>query len=230
MTHLCAPDALDEGSVEIVGDAYRHLFRARRLGRDHPVRLVDGLGRARWARVASLDGRRAVLVVGDEAPTGEADREVTLFVAAPRMERTTWLVEKATEIGVASIRFLTTERAARGFGQGRVERLRRVAVAAVEQCHRSRAPAIHPPVPLAEALGLATHQGPLFLLDPQATAALRPDARVSACGVLAGPEGGWTDAEKRWLVESGASPVRLGQRILRVETAAVSAAAVLLLV
>jgi len=230
VTHLCAPDALDGGSVEIAGKAYRHLFRARRLGRDQTIRLVDGLGRARWATVASVDRRRAVLVVGDEAPTGEPDREVTLFVAPPRMERTTWLVEKATEIGVVSIRFLITERAARDFGQGRIERLRRVAAAAVEQCHRARAPAIYPPAPLAEAIGSAEHSAPLFLLDTQAAASLRPDASASACSILAGPEGGWTDAERRWLVENGATPVRLGRRILRVETAAVTAAAIALLV
>lgn len=223
ITHLVPPAALDAGEVEIEGDAYRHLFRARRLEKGATLRLVDGAGRARWGEVARLDGRRAFLAVGAPAPENEPVRRLELVVASLRRERASWLVEKATELGVAAVRFLGSERAPRAYGEGTLERLDRVARAAVEQCHRSRLPEVTGVHGWDELPALVEGFEHRLALDPQGSAwATRGQGPVV---VLVGPEGGWSAAEKDALVHLGAALTALGPRVLRIETAALAAAA-----
>lgn len=233
ITVLVEPDAFAAGEARIEGDAYRHLFRARRLPAGVRLRAVDGRGNARWAEVAAVDRRSARLTLGEPAPAHEAAWRLELLVAAPRRERASWLVEKATELGVASVRFLASERAPRDYGPGTLDRLRRVAVAAVEQCHRAVVPevtGIHPWDEVAELLEPAARRWVLDL-SPAARPsgdALRPPPSGELAVVLVGPEGGWADGEVLQLGALGCEGVRLGERTLRVETAALAAAAQLL--
>ncbi|HXT20009.1 MAG TPA: RsmE family RNA methyltransferase [Thermoanaerobaculia bacterium] len=222
---LVTPAELAGERVVVEGEAYRHLFRARRLASDARLRLVDGEGRARWAEVAAIDRKCAELRLLGEAPAHDATRRVELLVAAPRPERAAWLVEKATELGVAAVRFLASERAVRGVDVKSLARLRRIAGAALEQCGGARLPALSGPHDFAELpqLGLP---GVLYLLEPEAAEPLPVGGEVAAA-VLVGPEGGWTEDELATLALI-ATPVRLGERVLRVETAAIAAAALLI--
>jgi 16S rRNA (uracil1498-N3)-methyltransferase len=224
---LVLPEALAGETVNVGGEPYRHLFRARRLAVGDRLRLADGRGAARWATVASVDRREARLTLGEAAPANDPARRLTLLVAPPRPERTAWLVEKATELGVAAIRFLAAERAVRGLDGRALGRLARVAAAALEQCGGATLPELSGPHPLAALPGLLAAGGEAFYLHPVGTAAL-PAAGAAPVAVLVGPEGGWSDAELAALAASGARPAALGTRILRVETAAVAAAARLL--
>ncbi len=229
ITHVASPAELDATELEIEGDAYRHLFRARRLGTGATLRLVDGAGRARWGEVVRLDRRRAGVALGEPAPTNEASCRLELVVATPKKERASWLVEKATELGVAAVRFLAGERAPRAYGDGTLERLRRVARAAVEQCHRARLPevtGVHAWTELSELLAGAER---CWWLDPRGSQRLADDPDAASAVVLVGPEGGWSDAERADLTALRATPVQLGPRVLRIETAALAAAARLLL-
>lgn len=231
ITLLMSPEDLAAVEAEVTGDAYRHLFRARRIAVGDRLRVVDGHGAARWAQVAAVDRRRARLTLGDPAPSHEPERRVELLVAAHRKERASWLVEKVTELGVAAVRFLQTERTPREFGDGTFERLRRVAAAAVEQCHRARLPEItgmHSWDELPERLQGATYRS---FLDAGG------DAWHTAAGVVAsekpivllvGPEGGWTGGERDRLLALGCRPLSLGSRVLRVETAALAGATLVL--
>ncbi len=228
-TLLLAPDRFHDDSVIVEGDSFRHLFRARRLGPDDTLRVVDGRGAARWATVASVDRRRAVLELGGAAPANEPSRRLELFVAPPRSARAAWMVEKLTEVGVWAIRLWATERAPRRYGAGTLERLGRVAAAAVEQCERSRLPeiSVHP---WEEGLELVAVLGERWLLTPGApppagAPAAEGDATLS---LLIGPEGGWTATELGVLEQLPCRAVGLGPTTLRVETAALVAAALAL--
>ncbi|HEV8241094.1 MAG TPA: RsmE family RNA methyltransferase [Thermoanaerobaculia bacterium] len=223
---LVTPEELAGESLRVEGDRYRHLFRARRLARDERLRIVDGEGGARWAEVAALDRRHAELRLLAAAPANDPARRVDLVVAAPRPERAAWLVEKATELGVYAVRFVSSERAVRGVDGKTLERLRRIAVAALEQCGGARLPELSGPHALGELPRLPT-AGAWYLLDPMASETL-PAGGDEAAAVLVGPEGGWSDQEVTMLAAAGASRVRLGERVLRVETAAIAAAALLL--
>jgi 16S rRNA (uracil1498-N3)-methyltransferase len=223
---LVSPAELAADSVRIAGDRYRHLFRARRLPVGAELRLVDGEGRARAAVVATVDRHGAELQLGPVVPSPEPARDVTLLVAPPRPERAAWLVEKATELGVHAVRFVAAERAVRGVGVADLRRLGRVAASALEQCGGARLPALSGPHPLGEVAQLAG--GGVAYLDP---ASAQPLAAVAAevTAVLVGPEGGWSPSELAGFAASGLRGATLGERVLRVETAAVVAAGLLLL-
>ena len=253
ITLLVDAAAFDAPEVRIDGEPYRHLFRARRVEAGEELRIVDGKGRARWGRVARVDRTSATVALGEPAPPREPAFQLALLVPTCRPERASWLVEKATEVGVFAVRFLNTARAPRDFGTGARERLRRVAAAAVEQCHRSRLPEITGPHAWSELGRLAGTSGSCWFLDPEGDsvgAALRgrpggegalevpseqgghigPPLQDSASGVLlVGPEGGLAPEERRDLLDGDWIPLGLGERVLRLETAAVVGAALILL-
>lgn len=233
---LVEPAELEGEEVRVEGDAYRHLFRARRLAVGDRLRLADGAGRARWGEITAVDHRRGVVRTGATAPAPEPAVRLTLLVATPKKDRASWLVEKATELGVAAIRLLETRRTPRGFGDGTLRRLERVAAAAFEQCGRGRLPEItgtHPwdavPALLASAAA-APGRWVLDLSEDTAPASALLDGADPDRGaaLVIGPEGGWTDAERDELTDWGCRPVLLGPTILRIETAALAGAALLL--
>jgi 16S rRNA (uracil1498-N3)-methyltransferase len=231
ITLLIDPTHFDGDELPIEGDAYRHLFRARRLAAGDRLRLVDGNGRARWGKIRSVGRTTAAVTLLDPAPTNEPPRRVDLFVPTLRPETAAWLVEKATELGAAAIHFLNTDRAPRAFGDTTQARLRRVAAAAVEQCHRSLCPTIHEPRPLASVTTVAA--GRRWLLDPEAPPGPPSSPQTlpgtPADALLVGPEGGWAPSEISTLAAAGWHRLALGPRILRIETAAIAGLALLLL-
>lgn len=218
--------ALDGGTVEIVGDDYRHLFRARRTASGERVRLTDGRGRARWGRIVEVGRSAATVVVEESAPTGDPDVGVELLVAAPKPDRASWLVEKATELGVVAIRFLALERAPRTFTDRQATRLERVARAALQQSGGAWLPEISGPHGLESVLGGGGTAVVLAPAEVEWTEILRAmPGGVETVRVFVGPEGGWTDAELEAFGDAGIPRAGLGPRILRIETAAIVAAA-----
>jgi 16S rRNA (uracil1498-N3)-methyltransferase len=215
ITVLLSTEELDLERVALTGDVYRHLFRARRVAQDEQLRLVDGEGRARWATLESIERDRAWACLGAEAPSGDPATRVEVFIALPKPDRAAWLVEKATELGVSAIHFVDYERSAREASTGGLERLRRVAVAALEQCHGSRLPELTASRGFEDALRQARPGG--WLLAPGGQG--RGSARVGP-QLWVGPEGGFSPAEHAAAVGAGLVAVDLGPRILRVETAA----------
>ena len=227
ITFLTDPGSFDGETLDIVGAAYQHLFRSRRLASGAELRVVDGAGRARRGTVTEIERKCAVVVLGEPLPSNEPRRSVHLVVGALKPERADWLVEKATELGVVSITFVATERTPRRYGDGRLDRLSRVAAAAVEQCRRSRLPEIRAVLPWDEAL--AELDGPSSAVLDGAGRPVREEIsglpEDAAVTLFVGPEGGFTADELEDLKTRGVSPWRLGGTVLRVETAAVAAAA-----
>lgn len=226
-TLLVSPGELAGVEVAVEGEPYRHLFRASRLAVGDPLRVVDGAGRARQGRILAVDKKRGRVALGEELPSFEPALTLELLVASPRPQRASWLVEKATELGVRAIRFLTTERSVRELGAGQRGHLEKVVRAAVEQCGRARCPEISGPHSWSELPRLLAGSDLAFHLDlghPPPAA-----GRATRLAVLVGPEGGWTEAERRTLAELGTRPAGLGERVLRVETAALAAASLCLL-
>ncbi len=226
-TLLASKEELDAVEVWVQGDRFHHLFRARRLRRGEAVRLTDGGGRARWAEVREVGAERARLVLGSAAPTNESPIGVHLAVATPRAARTSWQVEKGTELGVVSFRFFSCERAPRRIHAAGVKRLQRVAAAALEQSGRSLLPFIEAGLDLAALEEHLRSCERSVLLDPHAQSSL---VRVAGGSwwVVVGPEGGFTPAEGVRLQAATTVSARLGPSILRVETAALAASSLLL--
>jgi 16S rRNA (uracil1498-N3)-methyltransferase len=170
----------------------------------------------------------------------EAALAVHLAVGMPANERMDWLVEKAAELGVASIQPLMTERSVLRLAGERADKKQAhwqsVAVAACEQCGGNRVPRVLAVMTLAQwlkapaPLDAAQPQRLLLSLRPESLglrAAARPTA--SAITFLSGPEGGLSTAEEDAALAQGFAPVTLGPRVLRSETAALAALAALLI-
>jgi len=224
---LLTPEELGLPEVKIEGERYRHLFRARRQKVGDRMRVVDGRGRARWARVLRVDRRAGYLELADEAPRNEPEVWLELFVVPPKPQRLTWLVEKSTEIGVSAIRLIHSRRGPRSCGPGTLERLRRVASAAVMQSQRSLVPEISGVHDWHELAALTAESETTWILDPEADTREKINV-FGSTSLLVGPEGGWEEREIEDMKVLGCLSLTLGPRILRTETAAVVGGALLL--
>jgi 16S rRNA (uracil1498-N3)-methyltransferase len=168
----------------------------------------------------------------------EAARAVHLVVGMPANERMDWLVEKATELGVASIQPVMAARSVLKLKGDRadkkIERWQSIAISACEQCGRNQVPVIHAPQSLADWLRSADapdSDSARFVLSLRAgNQPLRAAAgSAAAVWVMHGPEGGLTAQEEDWALERGWLPASLGSRVLRAETASVAALSILAL-
>ena len=213
--------------LSLPAGAARHA-QVRRIQPGDLLVLFDGAG-SDWPAAVLAVGRSEVRVrVGQPvAVRRELRREVTLALGMPANERMDVLVEKATELGVARLQPLLTQRSVLRLAGERAERKREhwqaVAQAACEQCGRARVPVVEPVRPLAAWLPLAP-QGLRLLLSPDAQARSLPGqaahlAADAAVCTLSGPEGGFTAAEEAAASAAGFEPTGLGPRVLRAETA-----------
>jgi 16S rRNA (uracil1498-N3)-methyltransferase len=182
-----------------------------------------------------------VLVGAHSAVEREAARQVHLIVGVPANDRMDWLVEKATELGVASIQPVMTERSVLRLSGERADKKRAhwqaIAVAACEQCGRNHVPMIHAVQGLTAWLNAQPRldssadvtENARYLLslrpETQALGALKAK-NASAVTFLTGPEGGLSAAEEDAALSQGFLPVSLGNRVLRAETAGLAALAV----
>jgi 16S rRNA (uracil1498-N3)-methyltransferase len=214
--------------------AARHV-QVLRLQPGDALVLFDGRGGEYEALVEHM-GRSEVRVQvqAHRAVEAETARAVHLAVGMPANERMDWLVEKATELGAASIQPLLAERSVLRLAGERAHKKQAhwqaVAVAACEQCGRNRVPLVHGIVPLAAWLEERAAPGLVLSLrsgtQPLAAAAGEGEGEIT---LLSGPEGGLAPAEEEAALARGWRPVHLGPRVLRAETAPLAALAVLTL-
>jgi len=224
------PQPLAAGAaLDLPPGAARHV-QVLRLQPGAPLILFDGRG-GEWRAVVQHMGRSEVQVQleSHDPVEREAARAVHLAVGMPANERMDWLVEKATELGAASIQPLLAQRSVVRLAGERAARRQAhwqgVAVAACEQCGRNRVPAVHPPLELAAWLKAPASAPPAgggrWVLSLEADAARTlpaPDASESVT-LLSGPEGGLSPAEEDAARAAGFRPLSLGPRVLRAETA-----------
>jgi 16S rRNA (uracil1498-N3)-methyltransferase len=242
MPRFHCPVPLASGDViDLPAGAARHV-QVLRLQPGAVITLFhDGPQGGEFDATVTRMGRSDVQVeVGPHhAVEREAARAIHLLAGITANERMDWLVEKATELGAASLTPLLAERSVLKLKGERGDKKRAhwqaVAVAACEQCGRNRVPAVHEAVSLAGWLALPEQDG-----RPPATRlvlSLHPEARplreaVPASGavtLLSGPEGGLTPAEEAAALAAGFVPVTLGPRVLRAETAPLAVLGALLL-
>ena len=216
----------------LVGDHADHLIRVLRVRVGQEFDIVAGRAVYR-ARVVSISDQRVEFELGEPLPALPA-AEITLVLAIIKFDRMEWAIEKCTELGVARFIPLIASRTdvhlVSSAGQ-RVERWRRIARQAAEQSRRSSSPEIAAPMKFKDALALP---GSLRMVlsesenDSRLCDALKADTASVDVALAIGPEGGWTRREEEMFRGSGWIPASLGQTILRTETAAIAASAVVL--
>jgi 16S rRNA (uracil1498-N3)-methyltransferase len=232
LLRLHLDQALSSGiDLELPAGAVRHV-QVRRLQPGDTVRVFDGRGQECEARLVRMGRQSATVQVGASvAVVPELPIHITLALGVPANERMDGLVEKATELGVARIQPLLTERSVLRLSgeraQRRVAHWLGIAAAAAEQCGRATVPEIAAWTSVSNWLSsnstLPT-AGSRWVLSPGATATqrlLHQNLLSTGSGVcvLSGPEGGLTAAEERAAQDAGFEPISLGPRVLRADTA-----------
>jgi len=214
---------LVRGELVVPPPVARHACVAR-LAPGEPVEVLDLAGGVGIGRLVAWErGACRVVVESVVYERGEPPEPLRLALAVLHTAAFDWAVEKATELGATKIVPVVSARTQRERRPDRPARWRRVAVAAVAQCGRSRPPVIGEAVALGEVAARA--EGLRLVADP---AGLDGPLTSSGAGVtlLVGPEGGFSDEEREQIVAAGFLGVALGPRTLRAETAAVAALAV----
>ena len=233
----------DEATATITGAQAEHMARVLRATVGMEADVVAG-GHVFHAEVAAVtaDEIRFNLIAEVQA---DPALPVTLVMAVYKFDRMEWAIEKATELGVAAIAPVIARRTEKHLAQAagkRVERWRRLAVEAAQQSRRSDVPKIYDPVSLTErvraasaATGESGRPAHIVLAEQERTTTLRlavEDAvaqagqEMPALELAIGPEGGWAAEEEALFDANGWRAASLGPRILRAETAALAALAV----
>ncbi|MAT92554.1 MAG: 16S rRNA (uracil(1498)-N(3))-methyltransferase [Halioglobus sp.] len=219
-----------EADFQLEAGPAAHVARVLRMATGDALLLFDGRGGEYPATITGLD-RHAVSVRTQQRRQGlaESPLHIHLGIAVSRGERMDWVVQKATELGVAAVSPLLSERTGVKLNAPRAEKKRRhwqqVAISACEQCGRCDLPEIHPLAPLPAWLDSVDAPCRL-LLQPGANAAA-PGASPRRVALLIGPEGGFSQGEVELAQAAGFRGLQLGPRILRTETAPLAAIAVL---
>jgi len=228
-------DEVRRGEAELNGEEAEHLTRVLRAEAGQKFEICDGvnlyLGEIVEARKRSVKFR-----IVETLTVPEPAVRISLMVSLIKFERFEWMIEKATELGVDTIVPVQAARSEKGLELAagkRIERWQRVARAASQQARRVHLPGILPSATLRQAI--RTEGRRRFYLEEMhgcpsllSAALALPDRRDGeAITVLVGPEGGWTDGERSDLAGAGWVAASLGPTILRTETAALAALAIL---
>jgi 16S rRNA (uracil1498-N3)-methyltransferase len=224
-------DQISDGAAELRGEEARHLTRVLRVEPGQRFEISDNR-HAYLAEILEAHGDRVHFRVLEAIASPPAPVLVTLCAALIKFDRFEWTVEKATELGVHRILPVETARSEKGLFEASVKRRDRwirIARESSQQSRRVTVPEILPAVRFERCLAeSAAHR--YFLEEAEAPPLLReiPAERGESVALLIGPEGGWTDAERAAAIAAPWQPVSLGPLVLRAETAAAVAVALVL--
>jgi 16S rRNA (uracil1498-N3)-methyltransferase len=223
LPRLFVDETLAAGLVlTLDGPPANYLANVLRLGAGDRVKLFDDRTGEWLAEIEEAGRKRVTLTVGDRLRGREAVPDLWLLFAPIKRGRIDWLVEKATELGVARLVPVVTRRTV--VDRLNLDRLRAHIVEAAEQCGRTALAELAEPRRLDALLAAWPGDRPLFFADETGGEPLEPQPGPAA--ILVGPEGGFTDEERAAIrALPQARPVGLGPRILRADTAALAAIA-----
>jgi 16S rRNA (uracil1498-N3)-methyltransferase len=226
----------DEATASISGTQAEHMARVLRAHAGMEADVVAG-GRVFHAQVAAVATHEVRFNLIAEVEADPA-LPVTLVMSIYKFDRMEWAIEKATELGVAAIAPVIARRTEKHLGQAadkRAERWRRLVHEASQQARRSDVPLVFDPAPLSERVRSAARVTRIVLAEQERTTTLRAIVEESAAAaqnempeleIAIGPEGGWAPEEEALFDANGWRTASLGPRILRAETAAIAALAV----
>jgi 16S rRNA (uracil1498-N3)-methyltransferase len=225
-------DELSGSRAALIGAHADHLIRAlrARLGQEFDISAGNEVRRG---RIVGISENRVEFELGEQIPA-DVLIQITLALSIFKFDRMEWAIEKCTELGalrIVPVIARRTEAHLAAAAPKRVERWERIARQASEQSRRTAPPQITQPIKLKDAVVLPG-QRRILLSESEPEATLKEILQSHSPGgdvVLAlGPEGGWTASEQAQFREAGWSPASLGNTILRAETAAIAAMAVVL--
>ncbi len=226
--YLPQPLAVDQETV-LDDRALRHVVQVLRLKAGQALTLFNGEGGEYMAELTEVTRRQArVRLTGFRDISRESSLPTRLGLGIARAERMDYALQKAVELGVSHITPLRTERSVVQLDGNRLQKKlahwQGVLISACEQCGRNTVPELAAPLSYTQWLE-APQAGTRLILDPLAERGLAGLARPEALSITIGPEGGFSPKEREQASAAGLIGVAMGPRILRAETAALTALA-----
>jgi 16S rRNA (uracil1498-N3)-methyltransferase len=224
-------DEFTENRAAVTGEHADHLVRVLRAHAGQEFDIAAGT-KVHRGRVLTVADGRVEFELGEEVPAS-ITIPVTLLLSIFKFDRMEWAIEKCTELGVSRIVPVIAHRTDAHLAPAsakRAERWRRIALQAAEQSRRSSAPQIAEPIRLQEAVGLSDSCR-IVLAESEKQVHLRDAISIAGTNEMllaVGPEGGWTEGELTLFRDKGWASASLGATILRAETAAIAATAILI--
>jgi len=225
-------DRVRSGVAELHGEDARHLTRVLRVEAGQRYEISDNQS-AYLAEIEEARGDRVIFRILELLVDPEFPVSITMLAALIKFDRFEWMIEKSTELGVERIVPVLAARTEKGLFESsakRAVRWNRIARESSQQSRRVRAPEILPAVRFQSGLDVATDYR-YFLEENSAPALLSVLPQNRGIGarvaILTGPEGGWIDAERESAAHASWHAVSLGPQVLRAETAAMAAVAIL---
>jgi 16S rRNA (uracil1498-N3)-methyltransferase len=226
------------GQVRLSREQSHQACHVLRLQAGDTITVLDGGGQEYDVTLTAVNPTETVgQITGRRRAAGEPIAQVTLFQSLLAREKFEWVLQKATEVGVTHVVPVLTERSlvrVRRMESGKLDRWRRIVAEAAEQSHRGRIPKLDQVCTFQETMARLRDSDRCLIAAPFREApALRDTLRglagtQASIALLIGPEGGFTPEEMTQACQRGAVPISLGPRVLRTETAAVVAAALVL--
>lgn len=232
------PQSLNQAEVALPKEVSRQIARVLRLSVGSQVVVLDGLGDEYTLNLVQVNPDSVVgKILKKEPSRGEPRTHVHMFLALTQRERFEWMLQKCTEIGVANFTPLVTTRSLVQHTtevEGKYMRWQKIIQEAAEQSHRGKIPRLNHPLTFSEFVKQPLEQrttGLFFWEEEEGNNALKTllkSVENTEVNLVIGPEGGFTHEEADFITKAGYNSVSLGKRILRVETAAMIAAGLVL--
>lgn len=227
---------ISRGQVQLFGEDEKHIKTVLRAREGEEMTLCDGEGMDYQCRIVSLERGVLLDILSKEVCETEPKTKITLYQGLPKADKMELIIQKCVELGVDRIVAVSTERAIVKLDKKeskKLERWQKIAEAAAKQSGRGKIPEIGQQVlkfkeAVAEAKGL---DGAIIPYEKEQETGIRQFVQGfqgESIGVFIGPEGGFAEEEIALAQETGITPITLGKRILRTETAGMTTAAILL--
>ena len=224
------------GQVQLFGEDEKHIKTVLRAREGEEITLCDGEGMDYQCRIASLERGVLLDILSKEVCETEPKTKITLYQGLPKEDKMELIIQKCVELGVDRIVAVSTERAIVKLDKKeskKLERWQKIAEAAAKQSGRGKIPEIGQQVlkfkdAVAEAKAL---EGAIIPYEKEQETGIRQFVqgfKGESIGVFIGPEGGFAEEESALARENGITPITLGKRILRTETAGMTTTAILL--
>lgn len=214
-------------NIELIGPEAHHAIRVKRINNNDPIAVLDGQGRLASGHVRQIAGSKSkpTLTIAidriDSYPP--ISPRVEVFAALPKGDHLDRMIDQLSQLGVALVRPLLCDRSQRKPDTLKPDKLDRIANESAKQCHRPWVMQIQEPIKFQDAI----LDPDALICDISAQSALAP-SKNQRIVILVGPEGGWSQQERDSIVTSNVQTARFAPFVLRIESAAAAAAAIVL--
>ena len=227
---------ISRGQVQLFGEDEKHIKTVLRAREGEEITLCDGEGMDYQCRIASLERGVLLDIISTDVCETEPKTKITLYQGLPKADKMELIIQKCVELGIDRIVAVSTERAIVKLDKRetkKLERWQKIAEAAAKQSGRGKIPEIGQQVlKFKEAVAEAKElDGAIIPYEREQETGIRQfvqNFKGESVGVFIGPEGGFADEEIALAQENGITPITLGKRILRTETAGMTTTAILL--